>query len=182
LLFTLWLQSEAGFSPLRAGLTMVAFSVGSFVGAPASVPLAIRYGRRVLVAGAILMAGGFALIGAVARHVTTAGGPWPLVPGLVLAGLGLAFLVIPLVNVVLAAAPADAAGGASGLFGTCQQLGGAVGVAGLGTVFFGRLGTHSAVSAATHTIPYVVAVFVGCALLSLALPNRAVTDEGLSNG
>jgi hypothetical protein len=39
--------------------------------------------------------------------------------------------------VVLAAVPVEAAGGASGLFSTAQQLGGAVGVALFGTVFFG---------------------------------------------
>lgn len=48
--------------------------------------------------------------------------PWPIVPGLVVAGAGLALLVIPLANVVLAAVPAGAAGGASGLFTTAQQL------------------------------------------------------------
>ena len=60
-------------------------------------------------------------------------------PGLVVAGMGLSLLVIPLVNVVLAAVPAEAAGGASGLFSTAQQLGGAIGVAVAGTIFFGDL-------------------------------------------
>ena len=49
-----------------------------------------------------------------ASHVGLNGSPWPAVPGLVLAGAGLALLVIPLVNVVLAAVPVEAAGGASG--------------------------------------------------------------------
>jgi predicted MFS family arabinose efflux permease len=48
LTFALWLQIGEHFSPLKAGLTSVAFSVGSFIGAPAAVPLAQRYGRRVL--------------------------------------------------------------------------------------------------------------------------------------
>ena len=76
---------------------------------------------------------------ALAAHVGVNGSPWPIVPGLVVAGAGLALLVIPLVNVVLAAVPAEVAGGASGLFSTAQQLGGALGVALLGTVFFGYL-------------------------------------------
>ena len=51
LTFALWLQIGEHFSPLKAGLTSVAFSVGSFIGAPVAVPLAQRYGRRVLASG-----------------------------------------------------------------------------------------------------------------------------------
>ena len=47
----LWLQIGEHFSPLKAGLTAVAFSVGSFIGAPVAVPLAQRHGRRVLASG-----------------------------------------------------------------------------------------------------------------------------------
>jgi MFS family permease len=112
-----------------------------------------------------------------AHHVGAGTGPWPLVPGLVVAGLGLAFLVIPLVNVVLAAVPAHAAGGASGLFSTAQQLGGAIGVAGMGTIFFADLGAHSARAAFIHTSPYLVAVFLIAAALCLALPPTAVSED-----
>jgi hypothetical protein len=85
------------------------------------------------------MAAGILGISLAAPHVGVNGSPWPVVPGpgLVVAGAGLALLVIPLLNVVLAAVPVEAAGGASGLFSTAQRLGGAVGVALLGTVFFG---------------------------------------------
>src|SRR5215469_11065239 len=100
------------------------------------------------------MAAGIAGVDVGAHHVGTGTSPWPLVPGLVVAGAGLALLVIPLVNVVLAAAPAEAAGGASGLFNTAQQIGGAVGIAVIGTVFFGSLGNHPLVTAFTHTAPY----------------------------
>ena len=69
----------------------------------------------------------------------TGSDPWSIVPGLVVAGAGLSLLIIPLANVVLAAVPTGAAGGASGLFSTAQQFGGAVGIAVIGTVFFTRL-------------------------------------------
>jgi hypothetical protein len=99
------------------------------------VPLAQKYGRGVLALGGLLMVAGIAGEWLAASHVGVNGSPWPVVPGLVVAGAGLALLVIPLVNVVLAAVPAGVAGGASGLFGTAQQLGVAV----FGTVFFGYL-------------------------------------------
>jgi MFS family permease len=176
LMFALWLQAGERFSPLRAGLTAVAFSAGSFLGAPVAVPLAQRFGRGVLACGGALMVAGVAAVLPGVAHVTPAGSPWPVVPGLVIAGAGLALLVIPLVNVVLAAVPAAAAGSASGLFSTAQQLGGAIGVAVIGTAFFGDLARDSFAAAFRHTAPWSVAAFALCALLSLLLPRTAVTD------
>ena len=73
---------------------------------------------------------GFGWIWAAVADASAAGaGAWPLVPGLVLAGVGLGFLVVPLVNVVLSAVPGELAGAASGIFSTAQQFGGALGIA-----------------------------------------------------
>jgi hypothetical protein len=79
--------------------------------------------------------------------------------------------------VVLAAVPSQAAGGAGGLFSTAQQLGGALGVAVLGTIFFGQLGTHSFTQAFTHGLPVAAGLFLASAALSLLLPKTAVADE-----
>lgn len=179
LMFALWLQSGEQFSPLRAGLTAIAFSAGSFLVAPFAVPAARRYGRRVLVLGAAGLVAGVAGVLLAARDITVAGSPWPIVPGLVVAGAGLSLLVIPLVNVVLAAVPAGVAGGASGLFSTAQQLGGAVGVALLGTVFFGYLNGHSLADAFIHAAPYSMGAFALCGAAAMLLPKTAVADEVL---
>ena len=178
--FALWLQAGQHFSPLKAGLTAVAFSVGSFVAAPVAVPLARRHGRRILAGGAVLMVAGIGGVALAAPHVGLNGSPWPIVPGLVVAGTGLALLVIPLVNVVLAAVPAEVAGGASGLFSTAQQLGGALGVALLGSVFFGYLNGHSFEAALVHTAPYAMGAFALCGVLALLLPRTAVSEEALT--
>jgi MFS family permease len=178
LAFALWLQAGQHFSPLRAGLTSIAFSAGSFVLAPVAVPLAQKYGRSVLVLGGIIMAAGTVVATVGAHHIGVGGSSWPVVPGLLIMGAGLSLLVIPLVNVVLAAVPAEAAGGASGQFSTAQQLGGAIGVAIGGTVFFGYLGSgHTFVAAFSRTAPYVIGAFLLCALASLLLPRTAVADE-----
>ena len=179
LAFALWLQAGEHFSPLKAGLTAVAFSAGSFIGAPVAVPLARRYGRRVLAIGGVLMAAGIAGVSLVVSHIGVNGSPWPVVPGLVVCGAGLALLIIPLVNVVLAAVPVEAAGGASGLFSTAQQLGGAVGVALFGTVFFGYLSGHSFEASMVHTAPYAIGAFALCAVLALLLPRTAVSEDAL---
>src|SRR5262249_27757937 len=139
-----------------------------------------KYGRRVLAGGGLLMAAGIVGVLAVVSHVSVGGSPWPVVPGLAVAGVGLALLVIPLANVVLAAVPAEAAGGASRLFSTAQQLGGAAGAALLGTVFFDWVTSgHTFAAATTHTGPYAVGAFTLCALLSLLLPRTAVSDAAL---
>jgi EmrB/QacA subfamily drug resistance transporter len=181
LMLALWLQAGQHFSPLKAGLTALAFSAGSFALAPAAVPLALRYGRRVLVLGGILMAAGCGAVLAFVGDVGVGGSPWPVVGGLAVAGAGLALLVIPLGNVVLAAVPAEAAGGASGLFGTAQQLGGAIGVAAAGTIFFGWVTSgHTFAAAMTRGTPYAIGAFAACAALSLLLPRTAVADSVLT--
>jgi EmrB/QacA subfamily drug resistance transporter len=177
LIFAVWIQTGMHYSPLAAGLTALAFSAGSFVLASASVPLAQRFGRYVLVCGGLLLAAGIGAIQVGAGHVGAGTAPWPVVPGLVLAGAGLSLLVIPLVDVVLAAVPSQAAGGASGLFSTAQQLGGALGVAVVGTVFFGQLGQHSFTHALIHSLPVTAGLFLAAALLSVLLPNTAVADQ-----
>jgi hypothetical protein len=183
LMLALWLQAGQHFSPLKAGLTALAFSAGSFALAPVAVPLALRHGRRILVLGGGAMAAGTAAVLAVIGDVGVGGSPWPVVPGLAVAGAGLALLVIPLGNVVLAAVPAEAAGGASGLFSTAQQLGGAIGVAVAGTVFFGWLASgHTFAAAMTRGAPYAIGAFALCAGLSLLLPRTAVADSVLIGG
>jgi len=72
------------------------------------------------------------------------------------------------------------AGGASGLFSTAQQLGGALGVALIGTVFFGYLDGHSFQAALVHAAPYAMGAFALCGLLSLLLPKTAVSEEALT--
>lgn len=177
--FALWIQLGRGFSPLAAGLVTTAFSIGGFLLAPSAAALAQRFGRTVLTLGAAMMAGGTVWIGLGSSAVGTDGSRWwPIAPGLVIADAGLSLLVIPLVNVVLAAVPAHAAGGAGGQFSTAQQLGGALGVATVGTVFFSALESHGDYTAAfTTALPVSIGLFVVAAVLSLVLPKTAVAEE-----
>ena len=65
---------------------------------------------------------------------------------------------------------------ASGVFSTAQQLGGAVGVALIGTIFFTSIATEGFTSAFQASMPLAIGAFIGCALLSLALPRTAVAE------
>jgi hypothetical protein len=181
LVFAVWLQTGRGFSALAAGLTALAFSAGSFVLAGGAVPLARRYGRLILAAGGLLMALGALGVRLGAGRVGHGSNPWPVVPGLLVSGMGLSLLVIPLANVVLAAVPREVASGAGGVLSTSQQLGGALGVAVVGTVFFDRLERSSFTAAFSHAMPLVVALFVAAAVLSLVLPGTALAEEDVAD-
>jgi hypothetical protein len=123
-----------------------------------------------------MLAAGVVAVSLGADSVGRGSNPWPIVPGLVIAGAGLSLLVIPLVDVVLAAVPSDAAGGAGGQFSTAQQLGGALGVAIVGTAFFSELDSQPFTDAFTTALPIVVGLFLVAAVLALALPRTAVAE------
>jgi EmrB/QacA subfamily drug resistance transporter len=144
LTFSLWLQIGLGFTALHAGLTGIPFAVGSAVASAASVRLAPSLGRRILSAGALLLVAGMvALVWTVDRY----GGAihsWQMIPALLVCGLGLGSVIAPLVTVVLAGIRGQDAGAASGVLSTVQQVGGAIGVALIGVIFFGLLGSQAA--------------------------------------
>lgn len=170
LAFTIWLQTGQGYSPAQAGLLMVAFSGGTFLTAPMVDGLLAKFGRAVLILGGLTLAGGFYWAQVSDEHsaeIHTAA--WPLVPGLLVAGGGLGLLIVPLANIVLSAVPAESAGGASGLFSTAQQFGGALGVAVIGNAFFAHAG-GGLTNGIAHAGPWAVGALLMCAALCLVLP------------
>ena len=70
--------------------------------------------------------------------------PWQMSPALVVTGLGHGLLMAPFFDIVLAGVEDHETGSASGALTAVQQLGSALGVAVLGTLFFGLLGGSSA--------------------------------------
>jgi hypothetical protein len=138
LVLALWLQVGQGLSALQSGLV---FSVlaGAYLAASLRAPgLLARFGRGVVVAGALLLAAGHAWA-AVAVGVI-GGGVVPLLPGLLLGGAGMGLCLAPITATVLAGVDATRAGAVSGLLSTLQQVGNAIGVAGIGLVFFATPG------------------------------------------
>ncbi|MGW4773795.1 MFS transporter [Nocardia sp. NPDC004278] len=145
LVWTLFMQAGLGWSAMRAGLTAVFFAVGAGIGAGVSVSvLAPRFGRMVLVAGGVVNAAGFGLYGWMAAHYGASIASWQMVIPLIITGAGFGMVVAPTIDLMLGQVPARAAGAASGLLNTGQQLGTALGVALVGVVFFGQLDHDSA--------------------------------------
>src|SRR6516164_8354058 len=149
LVLTLFLQLGLGFTPLHAGLTFLPFSLGILASSGAAARLAPRFGRGVTMAGALIMAAGMAGLIAAVHHYGAAVTTWELVPGLVAAGLGLGAVIAPLADIVLDRVPHQDAGSASGVFNTGLKLGNSIGIAVIGVIFFGMLGSQSGPAAST---------------------------------
>jgi EmrB/QacA subfamily drug resistance transporter len=152
LVLTLFLQLGLGFTPLHAGLTFLPFSIGVLLSSGAAARLAPRFGRGVTMAGALIIAAGMGGLIAIVHHYGPAVTTWELTPGLVAAGLGLGAVIAPLADIVLERVPRQHAGSASGVFNTGLQLGNSIGIAVIGVIFFGLLGTQAA-PAATAVAP-----------------------------
>jgi EmrB/QacA subfamily drug resistance transporter len=143
LTFTIYLQIGLGFTALHAGLTTIPFAIGSASASAASVRLAPRLGRRILSVGSLLLALGMAAVIWTISRYGIGVHSWQLWPALLVCGLGMGSVVAPLVNIVLAGIQGQNAGSASGVLTTIQQIGGAVGVAVVGVIFFGLLSSHA---------------------------------------
>jgi EmrB/QacA subfamily drug resistance transporter len=147
LVLTLFLQLGLGFTALHAGLTFLPFSAGILVSSGAAARLAPRFGRGVTMAGTLLIAAAMAGLIVIVHHYGAATSTWDLVPGLAAAGLGLGAVIAPLADIVLDGVPGQQAGSASGVFNTGLQLGNSIGIAVIGVIFFGLLGSQSAAAA-----------------------------------
>jgi EmrB/QacA subfamily drug resistance transporter len=173
LVLTLTLQAGLEFSPLHTALTYLPWSLGIAVAAGASVNLAPRLGRRLTVAGALTMAAGMGALLAAVEHAGDELSSWWLLPGLLLSGLAMGMVAPTLVDVTLAGVHGRDAGSASGVLNTAMQLGGAIGVALIGVVYFGALDEQGFVGALDEALWFQVGVFLLSALAMLLLPRRA---------
>jgi len=126
-LLVLQLQVVAGFSPLAAGTSLLPFTLIMLALSARSGALADRLGPRLqMTAGPLIAACGLLLmlrIGPDASYVTD------VLPAVVVFGLGMTALVAPLTSTVLAAAPAEHAGAASGVNNAVARSAGLLAVA-----------------------------------------------------
>tara|TARA_R110002124_G_scaffold133942_6_gene296495 strand:+ start:13578 stop:15086 length:1509 start_codon:yes stop_codon:yes gene_type:complete len=161
MVISLLLQGGFDFTPLESGLTNTPFSVGVLL---ASL-IAGRFGShflraRLATSGALLALG----IGWLHFYIAGVGDSidhWAFLPPLLMAGIGLGLGFSSLFQLVLANVPPRDAGAGSGALQAFQQVGGALGVAIIGELFFGNLGSAMASGAARH------AAFSGAASLAL---------------
>jgi EmrB/QacA subfamily drug resistance transporter len=140
LVMTFYLQIGLGYSPLKAGLTTLPQALGSVAGfVAAGAGLSERLGRLLLQIGTAAMMLGTVAFAATVHVARDDVDPYLLSPSLVLLGVGMGLAMAPFFSIVLAGVDDEETGSAAGALTSVQQLGGAFGLAVLGTVFFAML-------------------------------------------
>jgi hypothetical protein len=140
--YTVSLLWQAGLrhSALASGLVSVPFSVGIIASSSQSGRVVQRLGRAILSVGTGLLAAGLIALWLVVREVPTQDlVNWDLLGPLFVIGAGSGFFISPNVRFILATVTRPEVGAASGVNGTMQRIGAAVGVAVVSSVLFGAL-------------------------------------------
>ncbi|GAA0997283.1 DHA2 family efflux MFS transporter permease subunit [Nocardiopsis tropica] len=137
----LWLQFVLGYSAVQAGLALVPIAIGSFIASGASFGLADKNvsALNLVRVGLVFEVVGLAALG---FFVSPDNSWWVLAAILCVYGVGVGFATAQVTNVVLADVPERDNGQASGIQSTFRQLGSALGIAILTTVFFTTLATQ----------------------------------------
>jgi MFS family permease len=135
LLSSLYLQNVLGMGPLSAGLAFLPLALAAGAGAHAAGHIVSAHGIRGPLAGAFLVSAvGMALL----AHVDGSGSYLrDVLPGMLVAGLGLGVAVVTVSIAVLTGARDDEAGMISGLNSTGHEIGGTLGIAILSTIAAG---------------------------------------------
>ena len=137
-----YLQFVLRYSPLQAGAALAPAAVMTILFAPHVPRLVDRVGvRRVAPVGLLLLAAGLL----VASTMGVGSSYWPLLGGVVLLGLGMAFASPPATTAIVESLPDEKQGVASAVNDTAREVGGALGIAVLGSVLAnhaGHLGPH----------------------------------------
>jgi EmrB/QacA subfamily drug resistance transporter len=137
---SLILQIGLGYSAIHAALTglPIAFGIGGTM-AVAGEKVIPKLGRRAPMIGAIITATGLLASSLVLQHYGLATHSWQLIPSQLVTGIGMGFVFASLFAVVLNGVDVKHAGSASGLLNAVQQVGGAIGIALIGVIFFGQI-------------------------------------------
>ncbi|MFB7907483.1 DHA2 family efflux MFS transporter permease subunit [Kitasatospora sp. NPDC056076] len=170
LVLALHLQLGRGLDALGAGLVFTAIGLGYLLTSNATHRVTARLGEpRTITVGGVLMAAGLGLL-AFAADAGADGSVWWLAPGLFVDGLGMGLVIAPVTTVALAAVEPQLAGAAAGAVATVQQVGGAVGVALIGLVYYGAGDPTAAFVRSTAVLAVLELVLVGLVRL---VPRRS---------
>jgi EmrB/QacA subfamily drug resistance transporter len=142
---TQFVQEVLGFSPLKAGLSFVPMTAALFGTSRLAPRLVARFGPKpLMIAGLLPVVAGMTWLGQLSTG--TSYFPGVLIPMLLL-GVGMGVVFVPLTMASLAGVPPKESGAAASMVNVMQQVGGALGLAILVTIY----GTASR-TAARHPI------------------------------
>jgi EmrB/QacA subfamily drug resistance transporter len=127
----LYLQNISHYTPLQAGLRFLPSTMLIIVVAPLAGRLADRVGPRVLITFGLLAVAGALLW---QSQITATSGYLTILPGFVLMGIGMGFVMSPMSMAAMNAVEQTKAGVASGILSMSRMVGGTFGVAVLGAM------------------------------------------------
>jgi EmrB/QacA subfamily drug resistance transporter len=159
LLNSLYLQNVLGMGPLATGLAFIPLALAAGLGAHAAGHIVSRHGVRGPLTGAFLVAaGGMALL----AHVGETGSyVRDVLPGMLVAGLGLGVAVVSVSIAILTGAHEDETGMISGLNSTGHEIGGTIGIAS-----FSAIAAGTGIVAGPQAASGISHAFIAAALLA----------------
>jgi EmrB/QacA subfamily drug resistance transporter len=178
LIFNVFLQEGLGFTPWHSALTTAPWAAGAFVGSAVAGMTMARLGRRIVHAGLVVETIGLVSVCLVLRLMGPQISTLDLLAPMIIGGIGMGMVFVPLFDIILADVPLPVIGSASGALQTINSLGMALGVAGLGAVFFSLLGGHGQhaqvfSSAAQWTAVLTVGLLIASFVVAFWMPRRA---------
>jgi EmrB/QacA subfamily drug resistance transporter len=130
-----YVQFVLGYSPLVAGLALAPIAILMMGLSPRVPRLLAHFGpARVAPIGLLAMAGGFAIF----STLGTGSAYWPILAGLVLLGAGAALATTPATSAIVSSLPPAKQGVASAVNDAAREVGGALGIAVLGSALTDR--------------------------------------------
>ncbi len=167
---TLYVQQLRGYSPVKAGLAFLPFTLGIIVGATLAQQFIKRIGvRAVTLTGLTIAMGGMLLY----TQLSLSGSYWgELFPAVMVTSIGMGLTFVPVTLLATTNVPHEDAGLASGLFNTSQQIAGALGLAVLSTIAASRTSSKLDAGAAKNVATlsgYHLAFLIGALLLVAAI-------------
>ena len=133
---SLFTQTILGYSAVRTGATFLPMTAMIVVVAPFAGRLADRHGGRWLTSlGLTLVSLSLVLFG----RLDATASFWSILPGLIVAGLGMAMTMSPTTAAAMGSVPVDKAGVGSAVINSMRQVGGSIGIAVMGALFATKL-------------------------------------------
>ena len=138
LLCSLYLQNVLGMGPLATGLAFIPLALSAGVGAHAAGHVVAKHGVRGPLTGAFAIAAAGMLL--LSRVGETGSYLTDVLPGMLVAGVGLGVAVVSVSMAILTGARPEEAGMISGLNSTGHEIGGTLGIAVFSTIAAGASG------------------------------------------
>jgi MFS family permease len=148
-------QLTLGWSALHAGLTGAWWSLGTILAMAGGQALVRKFPRRVLMAGLLILAA-----------------------GLIVSGFGMGLVFAPFFGIVLSAVDDRELGSANGMISALDQLGGAVALAVMSTVYFNKISSGATPFASAQFVYWLSAgILVLTWALAFFVPKTARSED-----